>query len=815
MRLLVRVDVTGALTALELDGYAAAADLLTAARDRARAAAAGDLVALTHIQQGVIDARSGSWAAARDALLEAVGLFEHLGPVEQCSTLITLGLADLSLRHLDDAIAHLEGARAIAAEHDLDAHLFKATHNLGCVHFVAGDVPRALTLMAEADEMPVEVARDRAQLDHAEALMDAGLVDEAGELLRTALDEARAAGHRLDEGDILLDLARCALLREDRDSARRSARQAVAAFRTRQAGSRRALAELLLTGLDLGDGLTPERALAAAARWQTPTPRSAEEVEATLLVAEAEVAGGHPERARAALDRLAASATLRLPVQIHEHYLRAVVAHESGDDEGFTAAVREASEGLATAQSAVQSLELRAALAQHGSRLAQLDLARSVESGSAGACIDTIERWRAASARARDLTISRDPETGALLKELRWLASPVSRASETDPAIREARIDELQRAIAARAWRHDRGQGSGPTTQTMTHERLTDALPAGTAYLTFAETVGHMYAVLAAPDGTGVLRRLGTREEIADAVAITRRDLRGGAFAQREPALRSMLRRALQGSAAQLGELLLAPLAAELAACDRLVIAPNATLHAVPWAALPPVEHRPVTVTPSATRWARHLRSAPLSVERVSAHTGPGLPEAGAETRHIDHVWRDYGAIVEVPDHLGTSHAVASALARDDIVHVAAHGHHAGDNPLFSSLRLHDGPLFAHELVHDVRARHVILSSCDVGQARVRVGGEALGMTAALLAFGVRCVVAAVAPIADAASAAASARYHERLAAGVDAAAALAGAIRETPGAEPLVAFGSDLAVYSPRVPSSGTPRSSARASDS
>ena len=79
------------------------------------------------------------------------------------------------------------------------------------------------------------------------------------------------------------------------------------------------------------------------------------------------------------------------------------------------------------------------------------------------------------------------------------------------------------------------------------------------------------------------------------------------------------------------------------------------------------------------------------------------------------------------------------------------------------------------------------------GEPEARVGGEALGMTAALLAFGVRCVVAAVAPIADAASAAASVTYHERLAQGDDAAAALAHAVSVTPGAEPLVAFGSDL----------------------
>ncbi|MCA1781612.1 MAG: hypothetical protein LC679_05355, partial [Intrasporangiaceae bacterium] len=446
--------------------------------------------------------------------MEAVALFEHLGPLEQCSTLITLGYADLSLRDLDDAVTHLDRARTIAAQHHLEAHLFKATHNLGCVHYVAGDVPRALALMTEADAMPVEVTRDRAQLDHAEALMDAGLVDEAGELLRTALDDARAAEHRLDEGDILLDLARCALLREDRAGARRRARQAVAAFRTRQAESRQALAELFLAGLDLGEGRPLERAFAAATRYRAVTPRTAEEVEATLLVAEAESIGGRPERARAELDRLAPSPMLRLPVQLHKHYLRARVAHETGDDRGFAAAARAASEILVTAQSAVQSLELRAALAQHAVRLAQLDLARSVESGSVGACIDTIERWRAASARAHELRLTRDPETTALLQELRWLSSAVSPAAETDPALREARIAELQRDIAARAWRHDRPQASGVPTETMTHVRLLTTVERGTAYLTFAETGGYVYAALADSSGDGVLRRVGTRDEV-------------------------------------------------------------------------------------------------------------------------------------------------------------------------------------------------------------------------------------------------------------------------------------------------------------
>lgn len=790
-RMLIRVDITGALTALELDGYAAAGDLLRTARLRAGQLAAPDLIALTHIQHGVVEARSGSWANAREELLAAVELRDHLGPVEQCSTLITLGLADLSLRRLTEATAHLEQARAIAADHDLDAHLFKATHNLGCVQFVAGDVPRALALMAEADAMPVEVSRDRALLDHAEALLDAGLVEEARDLLQGALVSARDAGHRLDEGDILLDLARCALLREDRDAARRDARRAVAAFRSRQAGSRRALAELFLAALDLAEGSPPERALAAAAVWEVDDPRTAEQVEAVLLVAEAEVTRGRPEAAQRALDRVGPVSSLRLPVQLRVHYLRAVAADLDGRDEAFVDAARLASDALVTAQSTLHSLELRAAVAQHGARLAQLDLARAVRRGSATSCIETVERWRAASARAREAALSTDPGTSSLLQELRWLVSGMTPAAD-DPQAREARIVELQEQITARDRHGGRGTAGEPASAALTGEQLVEALPGGTAYLTFAETGGRMYAAVVDADGHHLLRDVGARAEVEEAVSTVRRDLRGQAFVGRAPELRPTLAAALAESGARLGGLLLDPLADVLGSCDRLVVAPNRALYAVAWSVLPQVEHRPVTITSSASRWARHQAAGPVELLRVSAHGGPGLPEAGREVQTVCRAWAAETAGTGSLEQ-ARAQDVAGALAEDDLVHVAAHGRHAGDNPLFSSLRLHDGPLYAHDLAPAVHARHVVLSACDVGRARVRVGGEALGMTSALLALGAQCVVAAVAPLADAVSAQAAAVYHERLADGSDAAAALAEAVRATPGAQALVCFGSDL----------------------
>ena len=71
------------------------------------------------------------------------------------------------------------------------------------------------------------------------------------------------------------------------------------------------------------------------------------------------------------------------------------------------------------------------------------------------------------------------------------------------------------------------------------------------------------------------------------------------------------------------------------------------------------------------------------------------------------------------------------------LVHIAAHGQHQTDNPLFSTLELSGGPLMGHDLQHLTTApATVVLSSCDLGMAQVRPGDEALGMAAALLSVG-------------------------------------------------------------------------------
>ena len=206
-------------------------------------------------------------------------------------------------------------------------------------------------------------------------------------------------------------------------------------------------------------------------------------------------------------------------------------------------------------------------------------------------------------------------------------------------------------------------------------------------------------------------------------------------------------------------------------------------LSALPWALLPSMAGRPFTVALSLTsftapgirRWTR-LR-APVEGVRVHVSVGPSVPRASSEARTIVSTWGERARLAE-PSRRAE---LVGALARPGVVHVAAHGTHQVESPLFSSLVLHDGPVFAHELQPTgVRADHVVLSACEVGLTTPRPGHESLGLALSLLSLGARSVVAAVSPVPDDVAATTMTRHHELLASGLPSDEALARAVAET-----------------------------------
>ena len=84
-----------------------------------------------------------------------------------------------------------------------------------------------------------------------------------------------------------------------------------------------------------------------------------------------------------------------------------------------------------------------------------------------------------------------------------------------------------------------------------------------------------------------------------------------------------------------------------------------------------------------------------------------------------------------------TAGRVLAALDGAWLAHIAAHGSFRADSPLFSSLRMHDGPLTVYDFEQLRRAPYrLVLPSCDSGVLAPAGADELLGLVSSLLPLG-------------------------------------------------------------------------------
>ncbi len=101
-------------------------------------------------------------------------------------------------------------------------------------------------------------------------------------------------------------------------------------------------------------------------------------------------------------------------------------------------------------------------------------------------------------------------------------------------------------------------------------------------------------------------------------------------------------------------------------------------------------------------------------------------------------------------DTSATADKVLSALDGAWLAHIAAHGIFRADSPLFSSLRMHDGPLTVYDFERLNRAPYrLVLSSCDSGVLAPAGANELLGLVSSLLPLGTAGIVGAIVPLND------------------------------------------------------------------
>jgi hypothetical protein len=733
------------------------------------------------------------------------------------ASIFYLNRGNLRLQRLELAAARRDLDRCVALAAALagpDASKMKvaefmARHNLGYLEFLAGNLPRALEMMDQAAAIPSGASLAISALDKARVLIEAGLSDAADDALLRAEREFRRGRLSQELAEAELARAECAILADNLKAARVLAGSARTRFARRGNDRWRRVAELTLLSADLADGRPPTRLIGPAQRLTEEFREQGLALQsrtAALIGCAALTASGQLERAERLLAELrAVRPTDPISSKLQHRTVAATLQRRSGRPALARRSIRLGLGELSRHQAQFGSIDLQTASAIHGRALVRLDLEMSLANGRPAGVFDAIERGRAISRRLTAVTPPAG-ESADLLAELRALSETLKAIGDDPAATQEARsirqrMAGLEHQLSAISWR---AIGAGDVAHPASMATVSAAAEADDKVMVLFCPGRDRWAAVVLGDGRARLTWLPADSLVGSQDAFSRRIIELARRAQADlnvlayPSIPQELRRSaessLSRSLATLDELMLAPLGID----DRpVVIVPTGPTATMPWNCLPRLRARPVEVSPTATSWLAGVQAidneGPV---RVEAFSGPGLDRATDEAERVASLWQPTAEVaLSHRDASATRDRLAAALVSDTVVHVAAHGAHVRQNPLFSSLELADGPLFAYEIADQRVAPHVVLSACELGQATTRPGDEALGLTRVLLQLGAQCVVAGVAQVADDLAARVMSDYHQRLAAGNDSASALASATASGPYV-PFVCFGSSWHAY-------------------
>ncbi len=785
----IRIVITLSYNLVELGRTAEAFALLDQA---ASAADSADQFAL-QASRGLIHLRIGDAAAAMSDLSSAIDGMHDRDLEDLARTLLNRGVLHMMAGDLPAAQADTTRAESAAAGADAGTVVFMARHNLGYLRFLAGDLPGSLQAMDEAQQLAPEQALGVPTLDRARVLLAAGLLGEARDYVDSAIGTFTRNRARADLTDALLVGADIAITGGEPPRARLLARRA--ARISVQRGN--AAVELLAR-------LAEQRAEAAARRAarRSGHPASATRCRAAAVAAEALAqelrdAGRNTEAAIAtqlaveglldagdvsAADELfrtagTASGALPLAGRLQAQLMAARIALSSGRRAEGVARLRRGLDDLGRFQALLGSQDLQTASAVWGRQLASAGLRAAVDTGSPAQILQWLERSRAASTRLPHIRPPADPALADDLGVLR-IAEAAARSALLAGARdvgREREIAELRRRIRARTWTlGGAGTALRPPSLRSVQRLLADSAGAGApTVLAYFHGAGQVHVLLITAGRARYLplAPLGRCEELNRIVAA---DLDLLAADRVAAPLRAVAARSLSAALGELSERLVAPVLR--AASGPVLVSGAGPLSAVPWPLLPALAGRSVTVTTSVSGSIAGLAPRPIAYRRgVLAVAGPEVVRAPDEVHAVVGCYPDARALTGAA---ATGSAVLGAIPAGGLLHIAAHGQHESHSPLFSSVVLADGPLYAYDIApNGALPDQIVLSCCDVGRSAVRGDGEPLGLAVALLRSGVRTVVAAVAPVADRAAEAVMTGYHAALAAGRPPAAALAEAL--------------------------------------
>jgi tetratricopeptide (TPR) repeat protein len=312
-------------------------------------------------------------------------------------------------------------------------------------------------------------------------------------------------------------------------------------------------------------------------------------------------------------------------------------------------------------------------------------------------------------------------------------------------------------------------------------------LPTDAVLLTYHIVGDEIMAFVNAGDGIQVFRNLGSVGVVSE--LLRRLSMQwdrfrvGPEFVEQHMAL---LERSVREILSQLYVVLVAPVEKLLeevggqtsAGASKMVIVPHGLLHQVPFHALFDgeqylLERFEISYAPSVRIYSLCQQQAPRASDRAMVMSVPDplipavMEEARAVARHLP------GAEV-LSDGRATIEALRSASSNCQVLHLACHGLFRADNPMFSSLKLHDAWLTAADVMQlDLTGSLVTLSACESGRNEVFVGDELIGLMRAFLGVGASTLAVSLWIVQDETTAALMEKYYERLRDGAGPAEAL------------------------------------------
>jgi len=721
-----------------------------AAFDRAVQQSSSVLAARVLTRRGLVLWTLGRYPAALEDLQRAVVVLRRAGDLLWTArALNNRAVTYLGLGLTSRADADFVSAAHLFSEVGQELEAIYPESNRASVAFASGDLPAALAFLdtAISSFRRLKVPTTSLHVDRCAVLLAAGLAQDAlaeAEAAVTEMEQTR--GWSTKKAELLLMAATCALAAARPQAAQDRAQAAYRMYRSQRSAWWQAHAARVHVQARYEVGPTSPALLRQADRVavQLDALGASDAAQAHLLAGRVALELGRRDDAERHLGAVARTRRRGPALSRVSGWLgEALRAEAAGRPGPMLAACRRGLDVLDEHRLTLGASELRAQATVHGAELATLAQRHAAQAGRPRLLLTWSERWRATALAVPAVRPLADEKLNASLAALRAVTRKVdedrTQGKQSTPLQREQQ--RLEREVRASSLRSQGARSSGQAP--FSPADLLDCL--GPAVLIeIVDIDGSLYVLTC---GNGRVRQF-EAGRVSDAV-------RAGDFARF--ALRRLARSradddpgsalsVLAAAGPRLEQALLGPAVRHLGD-GPVVIVPTGTLHPMPWALLPALSDRVVSVVPSAGAWMRAAAAPAPRQRHVTLARGPGLASDGAEVPLIAPFYDDVTVLAGAE---ATAEKVLYALDGAWLGHVAAHGKFRADSPLFSSLHMSDGPLTVYDFERLHRAPYrLVLSSCDSGVLAPAGANELLGLVSSLLPLGTAGIIAAIIQLND------------------------------------------------------------------